>query len=170
MNRVQIDVAQQRLSVLDERGNILAWYPVSTALLGTGQQQGSFQTPLGRHVVAEKIGADAPLYAVFRARQLTGEIWTAAHSVAEPDRDWILTRILWLAGAEPGRNQGGDVDTLARYIYIHGTSDEHLLGQPASHGCIRMSNYDVMNLFDAIDVGSIVDVVTGESEGERSES
>lgn len=159
MNQVRVVVAQQQLQLLDEHRVILARYPVSTARLGTGQQQGSFQTPLGRHVVAQKIGDGLPMYSVLRARQPTGAIWTPEHSVERPDQDWILTRILWLAGTEPGKNLAGEVDTLARYIYIHGTSEEHLLGQPVSHGCIRMSNYDVIELFGALEVGSEVDVV-----------
>lgn len=135
---------------------LLRQYPVSTALKGPGELSGSHCTPRGLHRIAEKIGAGAPLYSVFKSRQPTGEIWTPELDARYPDRDWILTRILWLAGQEPGRNQGGQVDTHDRYIYIHGTSEEHRLGTPVSHGCIRMSNSDVLDLFDRVAIGTAV--------------
>jgi Uncharacterized protein conserved in bacteria len=116
------------------------------------------KTPRGRHVIADKIGAGAPLFAAFSARQPTGEIWNPQLAVAHPERDWILSRILWLDGREPGKNQGGEVDTHARYIYIHGTGEEHLIGKPVSHGCVRMRNADVADLFEMVEEGTPVNI------------
>lgn len=161
MNRLVIDV-DLRLQQLylwqpaPDGDILLRQYPVSTALKGPGELSGSHCTPRGLHRITEKIGAGAPLYSVFKSRQPTGEIWTPELDARYPDRDWILTRILWLAGQEPGRNQGGQVDTYDRYIYIHGTSEEHRLGTPVSHGCIRMSNSDVLDLFDRVAIGTAV--------------
>ena len=156
---IEIDLRLQRLYLFEpapEGDILLRQYPVSTSLNGAGEQNGSYCTPRGRHRIAEKIGAGAPLFAAFKARVPTGEIWTPQMDAQEPGRDWILTRILWLEGQEPGRNQGGTVDTHDRYIYIHGTHEEHKLGTPVSHGCIRMRNADVAELFDLVDVGTEV--------------
>lgn len=156
---VDVDLRLQQLYLWEpapEGDILLRQYPVSTARNGPGEQSGSHCTPRGLHRIAEKIGAGAPLYSVFKARQPTGEIWTPELDARYPDRDWILTRILWLAGQEPGKNQGGQVDTHDRYIYIHGTSEEHRLGTPASHGCIRMRNSDVADLFDRVAIGTAV--------------
>ena len=136
-------------------------YSVSTSKHGAGETHGSFKTPRGRHVVRAKIGAGAPLNAVFRGRRPTGEIYSAELERANPDRDWILTRILWLSGTEIGRNRLGPVDTMRRYIYIHGTPDTEPLGVPGSIGCIRMANADIVELFDAVPVGTVVDIVDG---------
>lgn len=133
-------------------------YPVSTARNGAGERAGSFCTPRGAHRIAQKIGEHAPLFAVFKARLATGEIWTPELDLCHPGRDWILSRILWLDGLEPGKNQGGDVDSHDRYIYIHGTSEEDLIGTPASHGCIRMRNADVVSLFDQVAVDTRVNI------------
>ncbi len=119
----------------------------------------SFKTPRGRHLVRAKIGVGQPVNAVFRGRRPTGEIYSAGLAATHPDRDWILTRILWLSGTEVGRNRLGNVDTMRRYIYIHGAPDEAMLGTPASIGCIRMSNHDVVDLFAAVPVGTVVDIV-----------
>lgn len=161
MNRLVIDVDSrlQRLYLWEtfpDGDMLIREYPVSTAANGLGEANGSFCTPRGRHRIAEKIGAGAPLYAAFKGREPTGEIWTPALDAADPGRDWILTRILWLEGLEPGKNQGGTVDTHARYIYIHGTNEEHRIGTPASHGCVRMKNADVAELFDLVQVGTEV--------------
>ncbi|OYY81763.1 MAG: hypothetical protein B7X93_01275 [Hydrogenophilales bacterium 17-61-9] len=156
---IEIDMRLQQLYLWESYpdGDILIrQYPVSCASNGAGQQNGSYCTPLGRHRIAEKIGVGAPLFSAFKSRQLTGEIWTPELDAANPGRDWILTRILWLEGLEPGRNQGGTVDTHNRYIYIHGTHEEHKIGTPASHGCIRMRNADVAELFDLVEVGTEV--------------
>lgn len=159
---IEIDTRLQQLYLWEPQPDgdlLLRQYPVSTAANGVGEASGSHCTPRGRHRIAEKIGAGLPLGSAFRARQPTGEIWTPELDAANPGRDWILTRILWLEGLEPGRNQGGSVDTHARYIYIHGTHEEHRLGTPASHGCIRMANADVAELFDRVEVGTPVTIV-----------
>ncbi|MEO1574119.1 MAG: L,D-transpeptidase, partial [Pseudomonadota bacterium] len=105
-------------------------------------------------------GQNAPLGAVFHGRRATGEIWTPQLHAAHPERDWILTRILWLRGLEFGRNRGGPVDSFARYIYIHGTPDSEPVGRPGSHGCIRMRNEDIVRLFARVGVGTPVDIVS----------
>ncbi|WP_303784958.1 L,D-transpeptidase [Azovibrio restrictus] len=157
--RLRVSLSCQTLEVLDGEGRVLRRYPVSTAAKGAGELQGSFQTPRGRHRVRAKIGAGCPLGTVFSGRRPTGEIWTPELEAAHPGRDWILTRILWLSGCEPGFNRLGCVDTMRRYIYIHGTADTAPLGQPLSHGCIRMGNRDIMELFDLIPVYTPVDIV-----------
>ena len=133
-------------------------YPVSTASAGPGEEEGSGCTPRGGHQVRAKIGAGQPLGAVFQARRPTGEVYTAELDRAYPDRDWILTRILWLSGLEPGRNRLGRVDSMRRFIYIHGTPDSEPMGEPRSHGCVRMTNRDVADLFDRVAVGTRVDI------------
>lgn len=156
---IEVDSRLQQLYLWEpfpDGDMLIRQYPVSTAANGLGERSGSYCTPRGRHRIAEKIGAGAPLYAAFKGREPTGEIWTPALDAADPGRDWILTRILWLEGLEPGRNQGGTVDSHARYIYIHGTNEEHRIGTPASHGCIRMKNADVAELFDLVPVGTEV--------------
>lgn len=146
----------QTLTVSDAQNNVIANYPVSTAKNGLGERKNSFQTPRGHHVVRAKIGAGCPLYTVFKERRPTGEIWNTALQIQYPTRDWILTRILWLSGLVSGFNRLGCVDTMQRFIYIHGTADEARIGQPVSQGCIRMRNSDVMDLFDRIEVGECV--------------
>ena len=156
---VEIDTRLQQLYLWEpfpDGDMLIRQYPVSTASNGVGEQNGSFCTPRGRHRIAEKIGAGAPLFAAFKSREPTGEIWTPELDAANPGRDWILTRILWLEGLEPGKNQGGTVDTHHRYIYVHGTHEEHKIGTPASHGCIRMKNADVAELFGLVKVGTEV--------------
>lgn len=158
---IHVSLARQQLYLLEpapEGEVLLRQYPVSTARNGAGEEMDSYRTPRGRHVIAQKIGAGLPSHAVFVAREPTGEIWTPELAARYPGRDWILTRILWLGGDEPGRNRGGRVDTQARYIYIHGTADEHLIGSPVSHGCIRMKNADVLDLFERVQVGTRVDI------------
>jgi lipoprotein-anchoring transpeptidase ErfK/SrfK len=159
--RIDISLKLQQLYLFEPTPDgdiLLRQYPVSTARNGAGEASGSYCTPRGRHRIAAKIGGGAPLFAAFTARVASGEIWSPQAANDAPDRDWILTRILWLEGLEPGRNQGGTVDTHARYIYIHGTSEEHLIGTPASHGCIRMKNADVADLFDRVEVGTVVTI------------
>lgn len=134
-------------------------YRVSTAANGAGQEQGSWQTPLGRHRIRARIGAGAAPGAVFVRRRLTGEIWTPELHEQQPERDWILTRILWLTGRERGFNRGGNVDTLRRFIYIHGTPDHEPMGAAHSHGCVRMTNADVIDLFDRVAPGTPVNIV-----------
>ncbi|MEO0421645.1 MAG: L,D-transpeptidase [Pseudomonadota bacterium] len=160
---LHIDIACQRLRWSDGQGQERDFL-VSTAARGVGQEMGSEQTPLGRHVVRARIGAGAPLRAVFVGRRATGEIWTPALGAEHPKRDWILTRILWLSGTEPGHNRLGRVDSMRRYIYIHGTPDDQPMGRPASHGCVRMRNEDVRWLFDRVAAGTAVAIDAGGAE------
>ena len=137
----------------------MASYPVSTAVKGAGEHEGSEQTPRGLHEIRAKIGAGAPMGMVFVGRRATGEICTPELLRTDPGGDWITTRILWLRGLERGRNRLGNADSMRRYIYIHGTPYEALIGTPASHGCIRMRNADVIELFDAVEPGSQVEII-----------
>lgn len=153
--RVEVLIARQLLRWHGPAGE-LREYAVSTALNGPGELRGSGCTPRGLHAVRAKIGAGAAPGTVFVGRRPTGEIHSPALAAAHPGRDWILTRILWLCGREPGRNRHGAVDTLRRYIYIHGCPDELPMGVALSHGCVRMRNADVMELFDRVNVGTEV--------------
>lgn len=154
---IRVRLAEQRLELLEE-GRVAAAYPVSTSKHGAGELRNSHKTPRGEHVIRAKIGAGQPLRAVFRARRPTGEIYSPELARAHPDRDWILTRILWLSGLEVGKNRLGNVDTMRRYIYIHGTPDSEPLGVPGSIGCIRMGNADIVELFDRVPVGTRVSI------------
>ncbi|BBP04430.1 L,D-transpeptidase [Sulfuriferula plumbiphila] len=154
--KIDISIAGQTLDLLDDADQLVKRYRVSTAAKGAGEQSGSYRTPRGRHVVRAKIGAHLPPGSVFVGRRPTGEVWTPELAAQFPGRDWILTRILWLSGKEPGFNRLGNVDTMRRYIYIHGTPDDQPMGVPGSHGCIRMSNADVADLFERIPVGTPV--------------
>jgi lipoprotein-anchoring transpeptidase ErfK/SrfK len=149
---LDISIPAQCLAIIDN-GKIIRSYPVSTAKNGVGERRGSECTPKGWHRVRAKIGSGRPLNTVFVGRRATGEIYDEELSRSFPGRDWILTRILWLGGLEPGKNRYGDVDTCWRYIYIHGTSDESMIGLPVSHGCIRMKNADMLDLFGRVDAG-----------------
>ncbi len=157
--KLRVSLGRQILELLDDQGRVLRAYPVSTSARGAGEESGSFCTPRGRHYVRAKIGEGLPAHAVFRGRRFTGEICTPELAAATPERDWILSRILWLCGREPGFNRLGPVDTMARYIYIHGTADEAALGTPASHGCIRMGNADIVDLFERVPAFTEVDIV-----------
>lgn len=155
--QLAVDLAAQRMTLIED-GRAAKVYRVSTSRYGAGELRGSYRTPRGRHIVRAKIGARAPLGAVFRGRRPTGEIWSAELAAAQPDRDWILTRILWLSGTEVGRNRLGEVDTMRRYIYIHGAPDSEPMGVPGSIGCIRMRNDEIVELFDLVPVGAVVDI------------
>ncbi|MBM4196183.1 MAG: L,D-transpeptidase [Gammaproteobacteria bacterium] len=155
MVEIRINLALQRLILRTGDDRQIQW-SVSTSRYGPGEKSGSGCTPRGCHVVRAMIGHGLPSGAVLRGRRPTGEIWTPALAVLHPDQDWILTRILWLSGSEPGRNRLGDVDTMRRYIYIHGTPDTEPMGVPMSHGCVRMRNADVLDLFDKVPVGTPV--------------
>ena len=144
-----ISLADQRLYVYNGK-QLLRSYAISTAKNGPGEASGSGCTPRGWHQVRAKIGAGLALGAVLRGRRWTGEVWTPELHQQFPGRDWILTRILWLSGLEPGRNRLGACDTFQRYIYIHGTPDCEPMSQPESHGCIRMRNADVLELFEQV--------------------
>ncbi|MGE0873954.1 MAG: L,D-transpeptidase family protein [Burkholderiales bacterium] len=148
--KIRIDTEGQRLTLEDDAGGVLKAYAVSTAANGVGELNGSFCTPRGRHIVRAKIGAGQPPGAVFVRRRPTGEVWSPGLHAQHPGRDWMLTRILWLSGCERGRNRLGNVDTMRRYIYIHGAPDSAEMGRPGSHGCIRMRNTDVIDLFDRV--------------------
>ena len=154
--KIRISLAQQSLQLLDDDGQPLASWPVSTAERGAGELCGSNCTPRGKHLIRAKIGAGEPRGTVFSARRPTGEIYSPELAAAFPGRDWILTRILWLSGCEPGFNRLGDVDTMRRYIYIHGTPDRAVIGEAASHGCIRMRNRDLLALFERVAAGDRV--------------
>lgn len=155
---IEVRLGEQRLRLADDRETRLE-VPVSTAARGPGEEMGSFRTPRGAHVVRARIGAGLPLNTVFVGRRPTGEIYTPALGRAHPGRDWILTRILWLSGVEPGRNRLGKVDTMRRFIYIHGCPDEVALGVPGSHGCIRMGNREVAALFEQVSAGTAVRIL-----------
>ncbi|WP_416361415.1 L,D-transpeptidase family protein [Marinobacter sp.] len=153
-----MSLADQTLRVLSDEGAVLAHYPVSTALNGAGEQDGSGCTPRGKHYIRARIGDGQPLRAVFRGRRPTGEILTPELAEAYPERDWILTRILWLCGREWAYNRGPGVDTFRRFIYIHGTPDTEPMGMPMSHGCVRMRNKDLIELFERAPLGMHVNI------------
>lgn len=155
--RIDIDLSRQSLR-LYEGSRLLREYRVSTAANGPGERNGSNCTPRGRHRVRAMIGAGAPEGTVFVSRRPTGEVYSPELRERYPGRDWILTRILWLSGLEPGRNRLHEVDTMRRYIYLHGTPEETVLGQPGSHGCVRMGNKDIVELFDLIEPGIEVEI------------
>ena len=144
---------KDQLLILENAGEIVSCYTISTAKNGVGEENGSGMTPRGWHQIRLKIGSDCPSNTVFERRRPTGEIYTPRLAEEYPQRDWILTRILWLSGLEPGINRFGNNDTLKRYIYIHGCPDEVDLGIPQSHGCIRMRNADIITLFDMVAPG-----------------
>lgn len=149
---IVIDLQQQTLDWYGADGEHRRW-PVSTALKGPGEAEDSGCTPRGRHYVRALIGQDQPEATVFVGRRPTGEIWSAELSRQQPERDWILSRIIWLCGLESGFNRGPGVDTFQRYIYIHGTPDSEPMGEARSHGCIRMRNREVIDLFDRLSPG-----------------
>lgn len=153
---IEICLNRQWLSLFDGKGDLAAGYPVSTALNGAGEQENSGCTPRGKHYIRAMIGAGQPVCTVFRGRRPTGEIFTQELACRYPERDWILSRILWLCGLETGINRGPGVDSFRRFIYIHGTPDTEPMGIPRSHGCIRMRNTDVMELFDRVSPGTVV--------------
>jgi lipoprotein-anchoring transpeptidase ErfK/SrfK len=156
--KLEIDLGRQEMAVRNASGALLKRYPVSTSKYGAGEQNGSYCTPRGTHVIRARIGAGQPVNSVFVRRRPTGEIWTPELYAAFPGRDWILTRILWLSGCEPGRNRWGPVDTMRRYIYIHGTHELAELGKPGSIGCVRMANRDIVELFDLVASGTAVEI------------
>jgi L,D-transpeptidase YbiS len=154
---IRVSIDEQRLQLI-EAGEIVMDVAVSTAANGPGEVMHSECTPRGWHRIRAKIGAGSPSGSVFVGRRPTGEIYSAALGQAHPQRDWMLTRILWLCGEEPGRNRFGRVDSMRRYIYIHGCPDEHPMGVPSSHGCIKMRNDEVIRLFDRVPAGTRVQI------------
>lgn len=156
--RIRISLPAQTLELRDEGGALLRRYAVSTALNGAGEEAGSNCTPRGSHIVRARIGAGMAPNTVFRGRRPTGETWSPELALRHPDRDWIVTRILWLSGREPGRNRLGRCDTMRRYIYLHGAPDDTVFGTPGSHGCVRMRNADIIELFELTPAYTRVDI------------
>ncbi|OGS95220.1 MAG: peptidase [Gallionellales bacterium RIFCSPLOWO2_12_FULL_57_18] len=156
--KINVYIATQQLELFDDAGKLLRRYTVSTAANGPGETLDSHCTPRGKHIIRARIGAGQPENTVFVSRRATGEIYTQELGAQFPGRDWILTRILWLSGCEAGFNRSGKRDTMRRYIYIHGTPDSVQLGKPYSHGCIRMRNADLIELFDLVPAGTAVEI------------
>lgn len=154
---ININLSEQTIVLYKDNIQIKC-YHISSAANGAGELSGSHCTPRGKHVIRAMIGRDMPLNTVFVRRRPTGEIYSDKLAKSQPDRDWILSRILWLSGCEPGFNRLGLVDTMRRYIYIHGTADEASIGTPCSHGCIRMRNQDIVELFDLVQAGTVVSI------------
>ena len=159
MPRINININLQRLDLLDDNGKLIKRYSISSAKNGVGEENGSFRTPRGRHLVRAKIGAGQPVNTVFVERRPTGETYSPELARKHPGRDWILTRILWLSGLERGYNRMGKVDTMRRAIYIHGSPDTADMGKPGSRGCIRMHNRDIVELFDLVPVRTPVEIL-----------
>ena len=157
-SRIHISIARQELNLFDDQGQVERRYAVSTAERGVGELRGSYCTPRGPHLIRARIGAGQAENTVFVARRPSGEIYTPELGAAYPERDWILTRILWLSGCQPGFNRLGQCDTMRRYIYIHGSPDSVPMGQPGSHGCIRMRNADIVDLFERVAAYTPVDI------------
>lgn len=155
MFKIEIDINTQKMHVF-KNNKIVKEYLISTAKNGPGEIFGSEQTPRGKHIIRAKVGAGAPANTVFVERRPTGEIFEPAMRAQFPQRDWILTRIFWLSGLEVGKNRLGKVDTMRRFIYIHGSPDDVAMGIPGSRGCVRMRNQDIIELFDQIPVGTQV--------------
>ncbi len=151
--RIEVSIKDQTLTLFDEDRQ-LKHYSISTGKNGPGELMDSECTPCGKHIISEKIGDGAEVNAVFVGRVATGEIYLPSLREQYPDRDWILTRILWLSGIEEGKNKGGNVDSHDRYIYIHGSPDDVAMGQPGSRGCIRMRNNEIIEMFGLIEVGT----------------
>jgi len=157
--KITIHIPAQQLELFDDTGKLLRRYAVSTGANGAGEEANSYCTPRGKHIIRAKIGAGQPVNTVFLARRPTGEIYTPQLGAQQPGRDWMLTRLLWLSGCEPGYNRWGTCDTMRRYIYIHGTPDETALGKPGSRGCVRMRNAELLELFDLVSAGTEVEIV-----------
>ena len=157
---IEVHVPSQTLRLMDDDGHVLMETRVATGRKGVGEVNGSEQTPRGWHRIRAKIGAGLPENTVFVARRPTGELYTPAMRTSYPNRDWILTRILWLSGIEPGRNRLGQVDTMRRFIYIHGCPDDDPMGIPSSHGCVKMRNHELIELFDRVPAGTRVHIIT----------
>jgi L,D-transpeptidase YbiS len=157
-HEIEVDIGKQSLVLRERGGRVLMETSVSTARNGAGERVNSERTPRGRHIIRAKIGGGQPANAVFVSRRPTGEIYSPALRTLYPSRDWILTRILWLSGLEPGRNRFGDVDTMRRYVYIHGCPDEDPMGTPGSRGCIKMRNLEVIRLYELVAVGTPISI------------
>lgn len=152
---IEVDISEQRLYLI-ENSLIKASYPISTSKYGEGSIENSFKTPLGKHSIKEMIGEEAEINTIFTSRINTKRSATIIDQFEDTDNDYVTSRIMWLDGEEDGFNKGGNVDSFRRYIYIHGTHEEGLIGTKASHGCIRMFNYDVIELFNLVNIGTKV--------------
>jgi lipoprotein-anchoring transpeptidase ErfK/SrfK len=152
---IEVDISEQRLYLI-ENSLIKASYPISTSKYGEGSIENSFKTPLGKHSIKEMIGEEAEINTIFTSRINTKRSATIIDQFEDTDNDYVTSRIMWLDGEEDGLNKGGNVDSFRRYIYIHGTHEEGLIGTKASHGCIRMFNYDVIELFNLVNIGTKV--------------
>lgn len=153
---IEIQLSDQKLMVFADNGEVIMNTKVSTARNGVGERMNSLKTPRGWHCIRAKIGDRSPINAVYVGRRLTGEIYSGQLGAQYPERDWILTRILWLSGLEPGFNRLGDVDTMRRFIYIHGCPDSDPMGVEGSSGCVKMRNTEIVSLFDLVEVGTLV--------------
>ena len=158
IKHIEIDISRQTL-LFFEGGKLTSEYMISTAKNGPGELMDSECTPRGKHIISEKIGADCEVNTIFVGREPTGELYHPELREQFPDRDWILTRILWLSGCEDGRNKDGNVDSYDRYIYIHGSPDDVDMGVPGSRGCVRMRNDDIIELFELVDTETVVDII-----------
>ena len=159
MSRIRINISSQELDLYDNNNRMIRRYWVSTSKHGVGDENGSYCTPRGRHIIRAKVGAGQAINTVFVERRPTREIYGPELAARYPDRDWILTRILWLSGCVPGFNRMGQVDTMRRCIYIHGSPDSAEMGKPGSIGCIRMRNRDIVELFDLVELRTPVDIL-----------
>ena len=155
---IVVDISTQQLFFL-KKGQIEEIYSVSTSVYGTGSKVNSFKTPLGRHKISEKIGEGLPEGAILKGRRWTGAIANIIKEPIDTDFDVVTSRILWLTGLEVGKNLGSGVDSKSRYIYIHGTAEEGLIGKPASDGCVRMYNIDVISLFNSVNIDTEVWII-----------
>ena len=155
---IDIEISSQRL-FLKENGQIIRSYPVSSSSFGEGQIENSFKTPYGKHKIKTKIGTNVNKNNFFISRQHISQSANIIHEPIDSEDDFITSRIMWLEGEEEGFNRGGSVDSFKRYIYIHGTHEEGLIGQKASHGCIRMLNHDVIELFELVSEGTVVNIL-----------
>lgn len=168
--KIHISLADQYLHLLDDSGQLLRCYAISSAKNGPGELRDSGCTPRGRHIIRAKIGAGLPLGAVLVGRRPTGEVYSPALAAQFPQRDWILSRILWLSGCEVGFNRLGHCDSMRRYIYLHGTPDTEPMGVPRSHGCIRMRNADIVELFERVPCGTVLEIFEGSAPAAQEES
>jgi len=154
---INVDISQQRMYLFNQN-KLVKSYPVSTSSFGEGQIENSFKTPLGKHVISELFGTNVDKNEIFVNRTLINRKATIIDNSIDTDNDFITSRIMWLKGLEDGKNLGGNVDSYSRYIYIHGTQEEGLIGKKASHGCIRLFNHDVIELYELIEEGTTVNI------------